>query len=315
MSKINGLDVKREITDKRVKNDEGRLALLSGFTRVCLSLTRRGGGALELCLDCQAEFVRDYVASVMMEQFKVKPSVNKTSLVFADCEKLLRMLHILKPDVDTFELCGVPKRFAESSEYVRGAFLGCGSLSVPNADDAQMQKSGGYHLEFSFTNEDIADDFISLFAENGITAHKTVRAERYVVYVKDSESVSDCLAMIGAEKTVLKLNEAVVAFAVKSDVNRINNCDLANMSRTTAAAVELAAAIEIIDKTIGLDSIDPKLAEAAHARIAQPDVPLSKIALGLGISKSGLKHRYDKISALADNIKNKRKTVKVEKNK
>lgn len=304
MAKINGLDVKREIIEKRVKSDEDMLALLSGFTRVCLSLSRKGGGALELCLDCQADFVRDYIASVMMERFKVKPTaVNKTSLVYADCEKLLGMLHILKTDDSSFELCGIPERFIANPHYVRGAFLGCGSLSVPNAADAWARKSGGYHLEFSFTGEDLAEQFTALLAASEISAHRTVRAERYVVYVKNSERVSDCLAMIGADKTVLKLNDAVVTLSVKSDANRKNNFDCANLTRVTDASAAIKMAIETIDSSVGLDSIDPKLAEAARARLERPDIAsIGDIARELGISKSGLKHRYDRIAALADSI-------------
>ncbi len=303
MATINGLDVKREIIEnkqKTVKPAE-RIALLSGFTRSCLSLVRRRDGkGFELCLDCQTEFVRDYVAQLMMECFKIKPKTegDAGALTYADCDKLLRALFIVDPSDGEFTE-GIPKSFESSAAYVRGVFLGCGSVSVPQADIAKTQKSGGYHLEFSFSADSFADAFAALLEKFDIAAHKAPRGERAVVYVKDSEAVSDCLALIGADKTVLRLNEAVAAFAVKRDVVRRVNCEMANMERTVNAAVGISEAIELIEKRSGLDVLDAKLRAAAVARLENPQAPLSAVADKLGISKSGLKHRFDKIIEIA----------------
>lgn len=300
VSNLNAPDVKREIVSKRPKSEPERLALLSGFVRSCLSLVRSGGGALELCLDCQSDAVRDYISSCMMEQFKIKSTVAKSSLIYADCEKILRALKILEQG-DDFVFCTVDKSFySTAAQYVRGVFLGCGSFSAPTAEDAQSHKSGGYHLDFSFSGEELADAFGKMLSGEGIVTHKSVRAEKYVIYVKDKESVSDCLALIGAEKTVLRLNEAMVALSVKSDVARRLNCEIANISRTAAASVALSDAIEYIDVKFGLYAqLNRRLAEAAEARRADPSAPLSVIAERLSISKSGLKHRFDAIVAKA----------------
>ena len=306
---INGLDVKRELTEKRPKGAEST-ALLSGFVRVCFSLLKRGSG-VDLMLDCQSEYVRDYIASLMFEQFKITPSggvlgqvVAPTAgeLVFSDSAKILTALLIQK-DNGVFDFNGIDERFLKNAEYyARGVFLGCGSLSVPKADNAQSQKSGGYHLEFSFTTESLANDFLGLLSRYSIYGHLTVRAEKYIVYVKDSESVSDTLALIGADKAVLKLNEAVAAFAVKSDVIRRMNCDLANMGRTVDAAVEVISAIKIIEEKAGLDVLDKKLRAAAEARLKSPQAPIGALADMLGISKSGLKHRFDRIIRLSREV-------------
>ena len=78
------------------------------------------------------------------------------------------------------------------------------------------------------------------------------------------------------------------------------------MTRTTNAAVDVVKAIELIDKTVGLDVLDPKLVEAADARINSPDLSLGELAYELGISKSGLKHRYDKIVSVAKKLERNR---------
>ena len=304
MSNINGSDVKRELTAKRVKGDD-RLALLSGFLRVTFSLERRPREKdMSLGFDCAVDFVRRYLSACIMDEFKVSSRSDDDELpVFADAVRLLTALGIMTDD-GSMALDAVPQKFENNAPYyVRGVFLGCGSLSVPSAEDARAERRSGYHLEFSFTNEGYANDFTRLLMRNGIVANRTKErtrsSEKYVVYVKDSEGVSDGLALIGAEKAVLELNEAVVALSVKSSVNRRNNCDLANMTRTANAAVGVAEAIEIISAKQGLDTLPPKLLEAAEARINSPDVPLAKLAYELGISKSGLKHRYDKIEEIA----------------
>lgn len=296
MSTISGADVKREITEARLKSDE-REALLSGFVRSCMSLTINATDGLLLGLDCQTDFVREFISSLMMSSYKILPKSSDGALMYADCEKLLRMLGIFKPDGDGFELTGIPERFrAHDSAYVRGMFLGCGSFSAHEADGTDSRKGGGgYHLEFALVSESLADELTELLARHAVNAHKMERSDKYVVYAKDSEGISNCLALMRADKTVLRLAGTVVTLSMKKDVNRRNNCDIANMTRTTNAAVDVAKAIAYIDGTVGLDVLDPKLVEAADARINSPDLSLGELAYELGISKSGLKHRYDRI--------------------
>ncbi|MDE6401490.1 MAG: DNA-binding protein WhiA, partial [Clostridiales bacterium] len=254
MSTISGADVKREIVEARLKSEE-REALLSGFVRSCLSLTINATDGLLLGLDCQADFVRDFITPLMMSSYKISPKSGDGALMYADCEKLLRMLGIFKPDGDGFELTGIPERFyAQASAYVRGMFLGCGSFSAREADDADNRKGGGgYHLEFSLVSESLADELTALLARHDINVHKMERADKYVVYAKDSENVSNCLALMRADKTVLRLAGTVVTLSMKKDVNRRNNCDIANMTRTTNAAVDVTKAIAYIDSVVGLD--------------------------------------------------------------
>ena len=315
---INGHEVKREIVAKRYK-DSDRLALLSGFVRVSFSVLRRGGER-HLVLDCQTDFVRDFIASLMMEQFKVQPILNKdrqvdgdapdfmnsiepqqnkTELRFYDCDKLLGALYILDGD-DYSSVGGIDPRFNKNAAaYARGVFLGCGSLSVPKTDG---QKSGGYHLEFALGSETLVDGVTELLRGFGISIKKTVRAEKCVLYAKGGDNVCDCLTLLGAEKTMLELNNTMAYFAIKDDVNRQQNCDMANMNRAINAAVDVTDAIATIQKRAGLDTLDKKLKAAANARLQNPAASLGALAELLGISKSGLKHRYDKIVELAKSL-------------
>ncbi len=282
-------------------------ALLSGFVRSCMSIELGGKDGIMLGLDCQSEFVCDYIEALMLKMYKISPKYKECGLTYVDCDKLLRILGITSPD-GGFEICAIPERHAEcASAYVRGMFLGCGSFSVHGADAAQREKTGGgYHCEFSFVSESLADELTALLERNGIAVRKMIRAEKYVVYAKDSENVGNCLALMRAEKTALKLFDTVVTLSVKRDINRRINCDLANMTRTSVAAVGVTDAINYIESTVGLGTLHPKLLEAADARKNSPDASLVELAYELGISKSGLKHRYDRIIAIAQDIKNKR---------
>ncbi len=300
---ISGADVKRELMERRPKAD-GRLALLSGFVRTCMSFYKRGR-EVDLWLDCQSEAVKNYIAALMMEQFKITPSSNvideRDKLVFCGADKLLRALEITAEGGSLYEPAKIPQKFyADARHYARGVFLGSGSLSVPNAAAAETKKASGYHLEFSLATESFANEFIQMLSAFDIYAHLTLRSGKYIVYVKDSNDVSDCLALMGAEKTVIRLNEAVVALTVKNDVMRKINCELANMSRTLDAAAEVINAIDKLDRQGALEPLGRKIAEAAAARKESPEAPIGELALKLGISKSALKHRFDVIVEAAN---------------
>ncbi len=298
---INGFDVKSEIAEKRPKGEE-RLALLSGFARSCFTLRKfKDSADFEFCLDCQTELVRDYISALVADAFMVRPkSADKNAIVYGDREKLPVQLCLIDDGGDFYD--EIPERFAHSAYYARGVFLGCGSMSAPQAGGVDSQKSMGYHLEFAFDSENFADSFASLLGGYGITARKSSRTEKTVIYVKDSESVSDCLALLGAEKTVLRLNETVAVLAVKRDVARLVNCEVANAGRTADASAIIKNAIDVISRTRGLDSLDKKLKDAVAARLEDMEAPLASIAARLGISKSGLKHRFDRLTEIAREI-------------
>lgn len=302
MANINGIEVKKEIADTRPKGADGR-ALLAGFVRSCMSLVVSNGG-VKLQLDCQSDFVRDYIAGLMLGMFGVAPSA-KDPLEYPDCEKLLRLLGIVDPSGDGFAVSGVPELSEQAeSAYIRGVFLGCGSFSARDSDGTDGQRGGGgYHLEFSVLSESFADEIAELLRRRGIAVHKMERAEKYVVYAKDIESVCNCLALMRLYKLVIRLNDTAVALSIKRDVNRRMNCDIANMTRIANASVDILNAIQYIAEHAGLDSLPPKLVEAADARLNSPEASLGAIAFELGISKSGLKHRYDKIAEIAERMR------------
>ncbi len=301
MPNISGHDIKLEIIRSRLKGEECS-ALIAGFVRACMTLSISRGGGWTLQLDCQSDEVKAYIADAILRMYKISPKSEKGVFEYRDCAQLLKLMGVFTADGDGIEVADSTDE-AYASAYIRGAFLACGSFSARDTDGSDEHKGGGgYHLEFSVLSENLADSLIALLESADIRFRKMVRADKFVVYAKDSENICNCLALMKLGKFVLKLNDTVVALSVKKAVNRRMNCDIANMTRTANAAGDVLDAIERIRTRRGLDSLSPKLLEAADARLNSPESSLTELAYELDISKSGLKHRFDKIIEIAADI-------------
>lgn len=181
--------------------------------------------------------------------------------------------------------------------YVKGIFLGCGSVSDPETE---------YHLEFSFRRKDDA-----VFAENmlsslGLLPKRTQRRESFVVYFKDSTSIEDILAGMGAVKMVLQLMDSKVVKDLRNRLNRRNNCETANMQRTISVATEQTNAIKYIISKRGLDSLSDDLQRIALFRLENPEMSLSAMAKELSgeFSKSAIDRRLKKLVEIAKEVIN-----------
>ena len=174
--------------------------------------------------------------------------------------------------------------------YLRGAFLGGGSVSRPEA---------GYHLELVTESFSFADLLVSLLRNMGYPVGLTDRKEHYIVYVKESDAIIDFLSLLGAEKAAEALEAARNLKEVKNQVNRIVNCETANLQKAVDAAGRQIAAIRALAATGALAQLAPGLREAAEMRLAHPDATLAELAAFLGIGKSGVNHRLRKIGAMA----------------
>ena len=177
--------------------------------------------------------------------------------------------------------------------YIRGVFLGSGSLSARK----------GYHLEFGLSNRVFSSDFSALLGKCGIPSHIIPREKKIVVYVKGSEAVCDCLALMGASVAVLRLNDELVYRDVRKNSNRINNCEYANIGKTVDAAVRQLDAIKLLKRKKLYERLSDKLKQVAQVRVDNPEMSLSELSLLTGIARSTIKNRLNKIVEYADDIK------------
>lgn len=179
--------------------------------------------------------------------------------------------------------------------FLAGAFLGGGSVNNP-------RKS--YHLEFDTKNELYAFDVKNTLEKEGISSRITQRKGRFVVYVKDSDSVAAVLGLIGAGYAALELYNISVEKEIRNDVNRRVNCENANLGKLGRAASRQLYAIEKIERNIGLNTLSDALREMAEVRREYPDISIKELGekLSVPIGKSGVNHRLNRLIEIAENL-------------
>ncbi len=183
--------------------------------------------------------------------------------------------------------------------FLRGAFLAGGSMTDP-------EKS--YHLEYVCPDGDCADLLREVLASFEISAGKVIRKKRVIVYVKDSERISELLGLMEAPRAVLKMEEILVVKHVRNGINRQVNCEAANLVKSVSAATRQREDIEYIRDTVGLETLPEALAEMAEVRLQYPDAPLKDLGQHLSppVGKSGVNHRLRKLSEYAEELKGRR---------
>ena len=221
----------------------------------------------------------------------------------------LYILEIKEPEIIIKELNieKIPKEYMVADEeqiraYLRGLFLIKGSVNDP--------KKSRYHLEFTVDEEEYAKFILKLLEQYNINAKIINRENNYMIYIKEAEKISDFLKIIGASKAVLYFEDIRIYRDHANMINRINNCEQANVDKIINTAFEQIKNIEKIEKKASLDILSSKEKEVAIYRKKYPDVSLVELSeimtveTGNKITKSGVYHRLNKIKEIADKISN-----------
>lgn len=176
--------------------------------------------------------------------------------------------------------------------YLRGAFLGGGSVNSPHRS---------YHMEIETHYYGLSRDLSSLFAELSYEAKTVMRKGSCVTYLKDSEKIGDILGLMGATDSMLELYNAKIEKDVKNAVNRRVNCETANIAKTANAAALQSKSIQKLAAK-GENAIPEHLRELADLRLQYPEASLVELGAMLNppLSKSGVNHRMRKLIELAE---------------
>ena len=184
----------------------------------------------------------------------------------------------------------------ERRAYIRGAFIGGGSISNPEKT---------YHLEFVTHSEEYAVYLSKLINSYGLNSKVIQRKNSYIIYIKEGEQIVDLLNIIGAHSCLLELENIRIMKEMRNNVNRLVNCETANLSKTVNAAVRQVESIKLIQSQIGLQRLPKNLREIAELRLNYPDESLKELGemLDPPVGKSGVNHRLRKIEKIAEELR------------
>ncbi len=211
-----------------------------------------------------------------------------------DCVKLLKVFDhtargSIKINHSVFD-CGRCQ-----NAFIAGAFLSCGTISSPEKD---------YHLEFSIPYLNLSRSLLTLLDEMELKPKYANRKGYNIVYFKESESIEDCLYLMGASDAMFEMMNIKIVKDFRNKANRQANCETANINRMVNAVSEQICAIDKIWNEKGKEYLPENLQNAAVLRYENPDISLSELAQMCSppLSKSGLNHRLKRIVEISKEL-------------
>ena len=294
-----------------------RKAELTAFLRFCGSIQMGGRQNISLTLASEHPAAFRRVFSLIKELFNLetqvlthrKASLNKNKVYTIRIPAqpglgdLLKLLGINSPE-GLFNLENEGAAVANDSlllakpccvrSYLRGAFLGGGSINNPKGD---------YHLELACNDKQQAQLIKTIFGQMDIYPKIAPRKQMWIVYLKGSEAIAETLAVLGSHRSLLEFENIRIEKEIRNHVNRQVNCEYANLNKTLNSASAQVEDIKFIDAAKGLHKLPASLRQAAQARLANPEASLTELAQELGIGRSGVNHRLRRLREMAEDMR------------
>ncbi|USS84965.1 DNA-binding protein WhiA [Fructilactobacillus myrtifloralis] len=302
-------DVKKELTRLEVHRNNAKAELMA-LIRMngTLKLSNK-----QLSLEVQSEnsAIAQRIYRLLMQFYHIRANVvvrkkmklKKNNLyvvrVRHQVEELLDDLGIL----DHYQIRErVPVELLEDDlqvrSYLRGAFLAGGSVNNP--------QTSRYHLEIYSVYADHSEMLTEMMNQYHLGAKQTKRRSGYIVYLKEAEKIADFLQLIGATNAMLKFEDIRIVRDMRNSVNRLVNCENANMNKVANASTQQIENIHLIQDRVGLESLPPKLRDVAETRLKHQEVSLKELGNLVAngpISKSGINHRLHKLNEVAEKLR------------
>ena len=302
-------NVKNEITNLNLTKPE-KISELSGFIRSTYKVSDPDRGIYTENIKV-AKLIYSFLKEVYNVQAEILVNANSSFnkrrtfniLIKEKLDFILEDLSIISSDgafIDT------PKEYIASSEdeikaYIRGAFFACGSINDP--------KTSQYHLEFLFDHKEEAVFVQRLLNEFDLNAKILLRDKKIMVYIKDSDVISDFLKIIGAYNAVMYYENVRAMKEQINITNRLNNCEQANTDKILMMCNKQIKEINYILENIDRDLLDEKIQEVIDYRLKYPESSLSELSEIISmetnkkITKSGLNHRFRKLKEIYQRLK------------
>ncbi|MGO1631281.1 MAG: DNA-binding protein WhiA, partial [Staphylococcus equorum] len=239
------------------------------------------------------------VELLVRKKMKLKKNNIYICRIKVRAREILDELGILKSGVFTHEIDEALIHDDEMRRsYLRGAFLAGGSVNNP--------ETSSYHLEIFSLYEDHSEGITQLMNKYELNAKHLERKKGSIAYLKEAEKISDFLSLIGGYQALLKFEDVRIVRDMRNSVNRLVNCETANLNKTVSAAMKHVESIRLIDQEIGLDNLPERLREIAKLRVEHQEVSLKELGEMMtsgNISKSGVNHRLRKLNEMADKLR------------
>ena len=310
------VEVKQEVALNELKSCCVN-AQLSALVQLTSSIVIRKSG-MALCFKTENPTTAKRILKLMKQQFDVKSElsmIHKMNLkknniyqiyIYGDVLSILSELGLnsSKGLLDC-PLAKIVHKDCCARAYLAGAFMASGSINNPIKSN--------YHLEIVTEHEHHAQFIEKLMNRYDLHAKTIVRKKHYVVYVKIAEKIGDFIRLIGAVESLFKFEDIRIQRDFKNNLMRLDNCELANEMKVQKAA---SNQMETIQKVFDLglyDQLDAKLKEIIDIRIKYPDASLNELCeyyesrYNQSISKSGVKHRFNKLTAMIESTLEERK--------
>ncbi len=303
-------NTKTQLAHHIAESRGAQLAELSAIVRVCGTLKLKNGGRVDVLVVTENAAVARLVFTLFKKVFKrhteviikKNTSLKKHHIYEIYVEKALEHLQEMGilSDLGGLSLVeGLPEKILTGDDikraYIRGVLLGSGSISDP-------EKS--YHLEFVTHHQAFSEAFKDLLNSYGLNAKVIVRKNHFVIYIKEGDQIVDVLNIVGAHKTLFEFENTRVVKYMRNSVNRVVNCETANLNKTVYASVRQVEAIARIKDVMGLDSLPDNLKAIALLRLEQPQLSLTELGqlLSPPLGKSGINHRLKKLENISEKI-------------
>ena len=230
----------------------------------------------------------------LQKKFKVK-----TMYILEISDKV----NVIQSDMD--ELLKHINEYSEEEKYgfLKGVFMACGSVNDPSTSK--------YHLEFIIKDEKLAYLITNLLISIRLNGKVIKREKGYMVYLKSSEEISDFIKLLGATNSLFYYEDIRIYRDHKNMVNRLNNCEQANVEKSLKTCNEQLKNIDYLEKNDLLDLLDDKTKLVIEYRRKYPESTMNELAeiisleTDVQITKSGINHHFRKMNELVKVSKSK----------
>lgn len=290
------------------------LSELSALTQTSGSLALRGAGRVQVTYRVESTALARRIFLLLRTRLNITAKLHFVqharlggrrtcvlTLGDQDSQRLLIALHMMEQDEDgTISLRRTAPRHPMTRQccrraFLRGAFLGCGSVTNPDKS---------YHFEWVAEDQRLRQTLGKLLEKSELPVREHVRNGQNVMYLKGAQQIADVLALMGATQAVLEMENIRIKKQMRAGANRASNCDEHNSERMLNAAEKQVEAIKLISIQRGLFTLPPGLQEIARLRLEHTELSLVELGqlIDPPVGKSGVNHRMRRLMDIANEI-------------